>query len=133
MQPDSSSDHVTTRIHPAIYRAIVGLALVLILSIWSFAGTGYSGLAIAVAMLFVAVVLILSYVLSRIARRRAALLQERPPTEGLWRWLSEDFDAFSGRLKGWEALTTLILPLAAVSLGMMVFAIILHFDIGSAA
>ena len=37
-----------------------------------------------------------------------------------------DFESFSGRIKGNDALLTLLLPILAVSVGMTVFAVIFN-------
>jgi len=115
------------QLHPWIYRTIVGLALLLILSAWGFFGPGYSGLALAVvsAFIFIAVAIPLSpWWISR----HHTTDPDQP--ESFAAWQERDFEICEGRLKGADAALQVLLPIAAVSLGMAVFALVLHFDVG---
>ena len=60
------------QLHPWIYRTIVGLVLVLILSVWGFVGPGYSGLALAVVSIFIFIAVAIPIILWRIWRNHAA-------------------------------------------------------------
>ena len=59
------------QLHPWIYRTIVGLAVVLILSVWGFFGPGYSGLALAVVTIFIFIAVAVPAILWRIWRSHA--------------------------------------------------------------
>jgi hypothetical protein len=50
---DHDNPQYSDQFHPWIYRNIVVLALILVLSAWSFFGGGYSGLALSVVSAFV--------------------------------------------------------------------------------
>jgi hypothetical protein len=121
------------RLHPLIYKAIVGLALWTILAAWGFFGDrGYTGLALAVVTGFFIVAMALPSLLWRTWRnnRRPALptLGEAPDTIRPFRdWLFGDLETWQGRLKGWDAAVAILLPIAAVAIGMTAFAIVLHF------
>jgi len=118
------------RIHPFVYRAILGLALLLIASIWGFFGGRTStGLVLTIASLFVGIALTLSYVLSRIARTFDDRDTARERGASFGAWLKGDFDSYGGRQPAREALVALFLPIIAVSLGMLVFALTLHFSV----
>ena len=54
---------VSQRLHPFVYKAIVGLALVFILAVSEFAGDSYAGYLIVVVAGLVFVALALPYVL----------------------------------------------------------------------
>jgi hypothetical protein len=115
------------RLHPWVYRTIVGLALVLILSVWGFVGPGYSGLALAVVSVFIFIAVVIPVILWRIWRNHAADLDR---AESFAAWQERDFEICDGHLKGADAAMQVLLPIAAVSLGMAVFALVMHFDIG---
>jgi hypothetical protein len=119
------SQRAADRLHPAVYAAILGLGLWLILSVWGFFGPGgRTDFALTVVSIFVFIAFALPLVLWRISRWGRAAQPERA---SLAEWAAGEFDTFSGRLRGWDAIITLILPIAAASLGMTAFAIVLHF------
>ena len=115
------------QLHPWIYRTIVGLVLVLILSVWGFVGPGYSGLALAVVSIFIFIAVAIPIILWRIWRNHAADPDE---AESFAIWQERDFEICDGRLKGADAALQVLLPIAAVSIGMAVFALVLYFDVG---
>ena len=115
------------QLHPWIYRMIVGLVLVLILSVWGFVGPGYSGLALAVVSIFIFIAVAIPIILWRIWRNHSADPDE---AESFAAWQERDFEICDGRLKGADAALQVLLPIAAVSIGMAVFALVLYFDVG---
>jgi hypothetical protein len=105
-----------------------------VLSIWGFVGSGYSDFALAVASAFVAMAFGLPAVLWLMNRRARRSLGDDPAShESFAQWMDGEFEAHRGRLKGSEALVEVLLPIAAVSLGMSIFAIVLHFAVGGGA
>jgi hypothetical protein len=126
-----SNRPVTAGLHPVIYRAIIGLCVWLVCSVWGFAGPGYSGLALTVVSLFVAVAVLLPAVLWRISRRDPRQRAERAVPSRITEWLSADFDAWTGRVSGAEAAVQVLLPVAAVAFGMSSFALVLHLTVGT--
>jgi len=121
-RPKQASD----QLHPWIYRTIVGLALILILSAWGFFGP-YSGLALAVVSAFIFIAVVIPIILWRIWRNHTT---DPDRSDSFAAWQERDFEICDGRLKGTEAALQVLLPIAAVSLGMAAFALVLHFDIG---
>ncbi len=115
------------QLHPWIYRTIVGFALLLILSAWGFFGPGYSGLALAVVSTFIFIAVAIPVILWWIWRHHTT---DPDQPESFAAWQERDFEICEGRLKGADAAMQVLLPIAAVSLGMAVFALVLHFDVG---
>ena len=124
---DRRNAATSDQLHPWIYRMIVGLVLVLILSVWGFVGPGYSGLALAVVSIFIFIAVAIPIILWRIWRNHLADPDE---AESFAAWQARDFEICDGRLKGADAALQVLLPIAAVSLGMAVFAFVLYFDVG---
>jgi hypothetical protein len=60
-------------------------------------------------------------------RRNGADAKERR-REDFDEWASGDFVTWQSRLRGWEAAVQIVLPLAAVALGMAAFDIVEHFS-----
>ena len=42
-------------------------------------------------------------------------------------WMTRDFDTWQDRVKGRNAAVEVLLPMAAIAIGMTAFAIVLHF------
>lgn len=120
----STNRPVSETLHPYVYAAIVALALVLVLSVWGFSG-GATGLALAVVSLFVLVAVGLPAILWRIWRNHRPRGQTRPVRFA--DWTEGQFVVWQGHLKGKEAAVLVLLPVAAVSCGMTIFAVIAHF------
>ena len=109
-----------------MYWTMVGLAIWLVGSVWGFAGTGYTRLALSVVSLFIGIIVGLPLILGLIARRH------RPPADGdkagsMAEWLGREFDTRTERIKGSEAAVQILLPIAAVAFGMTIFALVHHF------
>jgi hypothetical protein len=121
------------QLHPKVIVAIFVLGLWLVLSIWGFVGRGYADLALAVASLFVLIALGLPGVLWLITRRARPAPDARDQRESFARWITGEFETHRGRLKASDALIEVLLPIAAVSFGMTIFALTLHFVVGSGA
>jgi hypothetical protein len=119
----------TQQFHPLIYWTIAGLCLWLVVSVWGFAAPGYTGLALTAVSLFIAVAVGLSVVLGAISRRGSGRRRDRPATPRFRDWLARDFEAWSGRQRGRDAVVEVLLPIAAVAFGMSAFALALHLAV----
>jgi hypothetical protein len=119
------------QLHPWIYRIIVVLALILVLSAWDFFGGGYSGLALSVVSAFIFIAVAIPALLWRIWRKNAGRHADRSRPMPFASWRSRDLEISEGRVKGIEAMVEVLLPIVAVAFGMAVLALVLHFDIGS--
>jgi hypothetical protein len=123
-------DNLARAVHPGIYLAIAGMALVFIACAGTFATHNDSYYLIAIACGFIVAAIALPYQLWRVRRHghdpRDTSLSHRT----LWGWLNADLDVWQERIKGRDAAAAILLPVAAVTIGMLAFAIILHFDVG---
>lgn len=120
---------VSPLLHRNVHWIIVGLAVWLLLSVWGFAGTGYTGLVLTVVSLFIGIAVMLPLTMWQIAKRRSRIEPDDDTDPSFGEWLSRDFDAQSGRVKASAAAVEIILPIAAVAIGMTVFALVRHFDL----
>jgi hypothetical protein len=123
---------VSNHLHPVVYMAIVGLALWFVLSVWEFAGDGYTDYLLAVVSGFIFIAVALPYALSRVWRKRSPDAAQRN-REGFREWASGDFDTGQDRLTGANAAVEILLPIAAVAFGMTAFGIVLYFTAHGAA
>ena len=121
---------VSSRLHPAVSKAIVGLAIWLALSIWwGFGGDGYADYLLTVVSGFLFIAMLLTFGLWRIWWRHPGThgsATARGDREPLQAWLSGEFETWQGRLKGTDAAVEILLPIAAVAFGMTIFGILLH-------
>jgi hypothetical protein len=121
--------HPTDNLHPLIYGVIVCLAALLVVGIYGFSGGAqkYNGLVLTAAILFVMLAIAFPFILSRILRRRE-IGESRP--ERFRDWLTDEFEIWQDHLKGRDAAANILLPIIAVSLGMVIFAVELHLAVG---
>jgi hypothetical protein len=111
------------KLHPRVYQTMVGLAVWLLVSIWALKGGLYTDyLLVVVTGLIVFAVLIPATLWWTRQRHRAASTEG----ESFRHWESEEFATWQGRLSGREAALQILLPIAAVSFGMTIFAIVEH-------
>ncbi|HTZ36732.1 MAG TPA: hypothetical protein VMB84_11945, partial [Stellaceae bacterium] len=101
MQGDRRSNAPVSQGLPRqLYWIIVGLGLWLTVSIWGFAGSGYTALVFAVvaALIALAVGLVLLAIGVARARRGGAASEPRPGSLG--EWLGREFESHTGRMQG---------------------------------
>jgi hypothetical protein len=86
-------------------------------------------LVLAVASIFIVIAVAIPVVLWRISLR-ARPSRGRNESQRFVDWLAHDFEAWSGRQRGIDAAVEALLPIAAVAIGMSIFAVVLHFAVG---
>jgi hypothetical protein len=120
---------VSAQVHPLVYAGMVGLALWFAVSAWGFASDGYTDYLLVVVSGLVALAVALLLILSRVDQPADA----RPNRRNSFRaWARGDLDTWQDRLKGSNAAIEILLPLAAVAVGMTLLGIVLHFAARSA-
>lgn len=111
------------------FRAILGLALVFIAGAWTFlSGSGYIGLVAGVVTFFTVLVLAVPYDLWRIKAEHDGR-NARLAGGSFKEWLNSDVEIWDDCLSGRDAVITALLPIAAVAVGAVLFA--LAFQIGT--
>ena len=122
----------TSAVHPLFYRIMIGLTALWIVVAWGFfVGRGYASLVVAVVTFIGIIAIVLPAELLRIRRNhrnvRNAHEENLQPTFGSFRrWLARDFNTQEGRLKGRDAAVEILLPIAAASIGGLLFVIAFH-------
>ncbi len=115
---------MTGRLHPKVYAALVGLAAWFAAWVWSFAGGGETDYLLFIVSAFIAIVVALQLIMSRVARVPDDAANEAAKPPSFRAWLRGAFDTEQGRLSGAEAATLILLPIAAAAIGMMAFGIV---------
>jgi hypothetical protein len=117
-------------LHPAIYKTLIGLTLWLVFSIWLLFDRGkYVGLNLTMITAFFAVLVGIPIMLWAVWRREAAEAQTEEPAERFGAWKRRAFQTWSGGLTGGEAAAQILLPIAAVSIGMTIFGLVFFFTV----
>ena len=117
---------VTTALHRRVFLIVVGLAVWFVLSIWLFASTtGEVNYLLFIVSGFICVAVGLPFILSQVKRsdNTTAEIDNRQTYRD---WATSEFDTSQGRLGGHAAAAQILLPIAAVAIGMTIFGVALH-------
>jgi len=116
---------VTGRLHSQVYAVLIGLALWMVLWVWSFVDGGETDYILFIVTGFILIVVGLQLVLMRV--RRADQTADADTSNGtapsFYQWARGEFEAERGRLCAGEAALLILLPIAAAAIGMMAFGI----------
>ena len=117
-------------LHPFVYRTMVALTIWLVLSVWVFFDRGtYVGLTLAMITVFFVIVVAIPVLIWKTWQHNAAPEETRTSAESFHAWASQNFATWTGALSGREAAMQILLPLAAVSIGMTIFGLVFYFDV----
>jgi hypothetical protein len=109
---------VQDNLHPAVYAAIIGLALWLVVSAWVFfGGADYDGITLVVVTGLFVVAIGIPVLLWRTWQRRADHSDDAP-VPSFRDWRSGEFATWTGRHAATGAAIETLLPIAAVAFGM---------------
>jgi hypothetical protein len=125
----NQSENRSRDLHPVVYAALVGLVLWLVFAIWGFgynAETDYL-LAVVSGFLVIAVAIPSALALMVYRHRDQGERKHERDVKPFREWMSGDFDTWQDRVKGRNAAVEILLPMAAIAIGMTAFALVLHF------
>jgi len=125
-QPAGAPANVAYRLHPAVYMTIAGLALLFIASACGFFGPNETWYPLAIVTGFVLAAIGLPFQLWRVPRHGHDPCDRSLASS----WLHADFDVRRTRIPGKDAAAPILLPGAAVAVGMFCLAVVPHFDVG---
>ncbi|MBV8188983.1 MAG: hypothetical protein JOY64_16605 [Alphaproteobacteria bacterium] len=125
----SDSSPRSALFHPALFKAALLLAGLFVLSAWGFAGGGISDIALAVVtyVFLVAAGLVSALALTRRRHPRPDLDEGPKPNDPFDLWADREVEISTGPMRGRIATVETLLPIAAVAVGMVAFALVLHF------
>jgi hypothetical protein len=124
---------ISDSLHPLVNIAIIGLVLMFVAAVWMFFDSGpyEAWLDVVVTGLFV-IAIAIPALLWLTWRRNAD--DARDETHPSFRdWAVGDFDTLTGPVKGANATAEVLLPIAAVAVGMMVLGLVFHIIASGAA
>jgi hypothetical protein len=123
-----ASERVVRDLHPAIYMALVGLTLWLGLAIWGFGYDGQTDYLLAIVSGFLFIAVAIPSTLALMVHRQKNSDERKSSGEASFKeWMAGNFDTWQDRVKGRNAAVEVLLPMAAIAIGMTAFAIVLHF------
>jgi hypothetical protein len=119
---------VWRHLHAIVYLAIVGLLLWFVVSAWEFFDRGaYVGLLLAVVTGFFVMVTAVPSALFQTWRNQQSNHAAFGGGVSWRRWLGGEFETFTGRRTAVGAAVEVLLPLAAVALGITGIGLVFHF------
>ena len=122
------SERVVRNLHPAVYVALVGLTLWLGLAIWGFGYDGQTDYLLAIVSGFLFIAVAIPSTLALMVHRQKNSDERKSSGEASFReWMTGSFDTWQDRVRGRNAAVEVLLPMAAIAIGMTAFAIVLHF------
>jgi hypothetical protein len=124
---------VSDDLHPAIYKALAGLALWLVISAWVFFGSEghYAGFAVAVVTGFFVIATAIPLVIWLVWRKTAKAAEATQPATTFSDWWHGEVETWQGRVEGWDAAVEVLLPLGVAAVGMTLIGLVFRLTAGS--
>jgi hypothetical protein len=123
-----ASKRVVSVLHPAVYVALIGLTSWLVLAIWGFGYDGQTDYLLAIVTGFLVIAVAIPSTLALMVHRQSHSGETKGSAKpSLREWMAGDFDTWQDRVRGRNAAVEVLLPMAAIAIGMTAFAIVLHF------
>ena len=124
---------ISDGLHPLVNVAIIGLVLMFVVAVWMFFDSdAYEAwLDVVITGLFVMAIAIPA--LLWLTWRRNADDARDDSHLSFRDWAMGDFDTLTGRVKGANATAEVLLPIAAVAVGMTVLGLVFHIIASGAA
>jgi hypothetical protein len=120
----------TNELHPLVYRAMIGLTIWLVLSIWVLFSRGaYEGVTLSIITLFFVALVGIPVVLWLTWRRNTDPNEQHENVAPYHEWSSGSFETWTGGISGREASVQILLPIAAVAFGMTIFGLVFLFAV----
>jgi hypothetical protein len=136
MTSPHDAEHHFVRLHPRVFKTVLGLVLTMLVAAWGFtavwspdANESYTGLALAMASYLCLVALGIGYAMSRLTRSSPdpARRDDEPSQASFREWSSREIEVSDGHQRGSHVAIDVLLPPAAVAVGMIALMIVWHF------
>jgi hypothetical protein len=118
-------------LHPAIYKALAGLALWLVVSAWvSFSGEGYASFVLVVVSGFFLIAAAIPFVMWRVWRNHSEAGQAAPRKVAFSDWWHGKVETCQGPVEGWDAAVEVLMPLGVAAVGMTLIGLVFRLTAG---
>ena len=113
------------RLHPVVYDIAIGLFVLFTVAAWlAFDHGTRTELPLSMVTLFFLIAISVPAIISRVWRRKADLSAADRRIVPFREWMSGEFPVWGGHIRTSEAMIDVLLPLMAVSFGMVAIAIV---------
>lgn len=113
------------RLHPVVYDIAIGLIALFTVSAWlAFDRQAETALPLSLVTLFFVVAISVPAIISGVWRRRADIPTADRRAVTFHDWMSGEFPVWGSHIRTSEAMVDMLLPLAAVSFGMVAIGIV---------
>jgi hypothetical protein len=130
MHPLRHNAPIHDELHPIVYRTMVGLTVWLVASMLLLFNRGpYVGLNLLVICFFFLIFVGVPVLLAVTWRRNRGEDVRSADPQKFREWAACEFSTWTGGLSGREAALQILLPLAAVAIGMTIFGLVFLFDV----
>ena len=117
-------------LHPLVYKTMVGLTLWLVFSVWVLFNRGaYVGLNLLIVTVFFMIAMAIPVALWLTWRRNVPADEQGGTDERFRDWSAHEFATWTGGVSGKEAAMQILLPIAAVCIGMTIFGLVFAFAV----
>jgi hypothetical protein len=114
----------TDGLHPVVYGAMVALTAWFVLSVWALFSGGYASLNDLVITVFFVMAVGIPGAIWLAWRRHRTEEEKRAVSPQFGRWLAGEFANWTGSQKASQAAIEILLPIAAVAIGITVFGLV---------
>lgn len=113
------------RLHPVVYDIAIGLIVLFTVAAWlAFDHGTRTELPLSMITLFFLVAISVPAIISRVWRRKADLSAAERRIVPFHEWMAGEFPVWGSHIRTSEAMVDMLLPLAAVSFGMVAIGIV---------
>lgn len=128
--PSPPDQPIHDELHPLVYRAMVGLTIWLVLSVWLLFSRGPDvELNLLVITVFFLIAMAIPLLIALTWSRNATPDEVGTETKRFREWKTCEFTTWTGRVSGTEAAMQILLPIAAVAIGMTIFGLVFYLDV----
>ena len=124
---------ISNSLHPLVNMAIIGLVLMFVSAVWMFFDSDPYGAWLDVVITGLFVIAIAIPALCWVTWRRNADTARDEGHLSFRDWAVGEFDTSTGPVKGANATAEVLLPIAAVAVGMTVLGLVFHIIASGAA
>jgi hypothetical protein len=129
---NANQDSPTDSLHPLVNVAIIGLVSMFVAAVWMFFDSDPYGAWLDVVVTGLFVIAIAIPAMCWLTWRRNAD-GARGDSLSFRDWAAAEFDTWTGPVKGANATVEVLLPIAAVAVGMTVLGLVFHIIASGAA
>ena len=111
-------------LHPVVYGAIIALTAWFVLSVWALFSGGYALMDDLVITVFFVIAVAVPLLLWLVWRSHRDDGEADDPASPFRQWAAGEFQSWTGRQKSSQAAVEILLPIAAVAIGITVFGLV---------